>query len=209
LLDGRHQNPRLPHDIAQHGKTARAIDAFLAVDNLNWGGHKVIEWLLRSGVDLVKSGAGRDAMEVEGGMTGAEDDVMEVEQDDDSDDDSDDGIFVKQDYTSLAYSNLEEGVLPGKSANPFANPAAAPVANPAAAPVANPAAAPAPAPQVSAEEVVEGMRRLNIEVDQADLAEAFGKLRIKPRLCNPFHQSDDEGDEDDEPESDDKFRSFH
>jgi hypothetical protein len=137
-------------------------------------------------------------MEVEGGMTGAEDDVMEVEQGDDSDDDSDDGIFVKQDYTSLAYSNLEEGVLPGKSANPFANPAAAPVANPAAAPAA--------APQVSAEEVVEGMRRLNIEVDQADLAEAFGKLRIKPRLCNPFHQSDDE---DDEPECDDKFRSFH
>jgi hypothetical protein len=190
LLDGRHQNPRLPHDIAQHGKTARAIDAFLAVDNLNWGGHKVIEWLLRSGVDLVKSGAGRDAMEVEGGMTGAEDDVMEVEQGDDSDDDSDDGIFVKQDYTSLAYSNLEEGVLPDESANPLAEPAAAPAA----------------APQVSVEEVVEGMRRLNIEVDQADLAEAFGKLRIKPRLCNPFHQSDDE---DDEPECDDKFRSFH
>jgi hypothetical protein len=51
------------------------------------------------------------------------------------------------------------------------------------------------------------MRRLNIEVDQTDLAEAFSRLRIKPRLCNPFHQSDDEDDEDDGP-GNDKFRSF-
>jgi hypothetical protein len=126
-LDGRHQDPRAPYNIAQHGKTARAIDAFLAVDNLNWAGYKVIEWLLRSGVDLVRSSAGRGTMEIEpteGGAMGAEDDVMEVEEDDDSDDDSDDGIFVKQDYTSLAYSNLEEGVLPDESANPLADPAA-------------------------------------------------------------------------------------
>lgn len=47
-----HKNPRLPLDVAQHGKTAKAIDGFLAVDDLNWGGLAMIEWLLHGGLNL-------------------------------------------------------------------------------------------------------------------------------------------------------------
>jgi hypothetical protein len=68
---------------------------------------------------------------------------------------------------------------------------------------------------------VEGMRCLNIEVDQAELLDVFAELRInEPKQVSaqdgqPFHRSEDEDEDDDEDEDgdadegEDPFRSFH
>jgi len=48
-----HQNPCPPHNIDKHGRLARAIDDFLVVDTLNWGGSFCISWLLQRGLDLL------------------------------------------------------------------------------------------------------------------------------------------------------------
>lgn len=107
---------------------------------------------------------------------------------DGDEDDSNDNLFVKQDPDAPTYEGLE-GEVAGQSID-----------------VASDAGF-----QGSLEDVVEGMQRLNIEVDQTDLLDIFAKLRIKEakpprRTSNQFYESDDEDDEDDE--DDDKFRAF-
>ena len=42
-----HEKPSHPYNPSQHGKMARVIDKFLAVENLDWGSIGVVEWLLR------------------------------------------------------------------------------------------------------------------------------------------------------------------
>lgn len=159
------------------------------------------------GVDLVRGSAIRGPMDTEDDSKGAEDemdvdDAMEVEDNADSDD----GIWVKQDPDT--YEKMEEEA-PMKDETVWEVPRAkAPKREaPTKGESSNPAAAREDGPKVTVEDVVVGMRRLNIESVQGDLAEAC-KLRIKARRrCNPFWQPGDDDDKP-EPETGDKFRPF-
>ncbi|KAK4148544.1 hypothetical protein C8A00DRAFT_38878 [Chaetomidium leptoderma] len=152
----------------------RAIDAFLEVDTLNWSGLDGVSWLVSGGMDIIKPDEEENA-------------AREEQEAENLESDSDDGLFVKQTYSiemdetnKMDVSDTEE--MDGKQALSTDAPAAKEF-------------------QLSLEQVVEGMRRLHIDIDETALTEAFAKLRIgdaarpAPRKNgNPF-LDDSEDDE--------------
>ncbi|KAK4148545.1 hypothetical protein C8A00DRAFT_38879 [Chaetomidium leptoderma] len=144
-----HKKPRQPHDIAAHGKMAHAIDAFSAVDDINWGGAAFVAWLVKGGLKVTK-------------LTRNDDDNNDNKRDGDGDDDGDD------DGDTTMQEDDQDGKAGGHAAF-----------------------------QPSVEDIVEGMRRLNVDVDQTALTEAFAQFGVQdgvepaPLMDNNF---DWEGD---------------
>ncbi|KAG7291994.1 hypothetical protein NEMBOFW57_002024 [Staphylotrichum longicolle] len=173
-----HQAPRPPYNVGEHCKTARAIDAFLAVDNLTWSDFAGLSWFVTDGLDLIKPpGKEEEEMENESQLERVED-----EQGGDSDSDVTVGIFVKQTCpvppedvgeTGTEHDNSGSNADTSKEKSPWRY-------------------------QLSLEQIVEGMQRLNINVDETALTEAFTRLRIPDPLPpaprkngNPFLDDSD------------------
>jgi hypothetical protein len=128
-----HKTPRFPFNTARHSKTARAIDRFLAVDNLDWGSLPFVEWLLRGGREIIKHAGNHDMMD-ESGDWG-----------------DDTHLFVER-TCPVPMEGIIRGEVDGNISF-----------------------------HLSFEAVMEGMRRLNIDVQQDVLTEAFEKFCIEDR----------------------------
>ncbi len=136
------KNPRPPLNIAEHGKTARAIDSFLAVENLNWSGVDGLGWLVTGGIDIIKPDSRHNDNDNDNEMKKEEE--MDAENDEDS-------LFVEQ--TAALALDAEESTHAGPSLPRRFD--------------------------LSLEDIVQGMRRLCIDVDQTALTAAFAKLQIR------------------------------
>ncbi len=151
-----HNNPRPPFDTEQHCKTARAIDAYLAVEKLNWSSIEALGWFITRGVDIIKPEGKNLGKTAEARNTaGAKD------------------SSAKSNADTLNLTTLE----------------------------------------LSLEEIIQGIRNLNIDVDETALTAAFAKLRIQEEarrngnpLLDGWGERNDETDE--EAEDDDEGAGF-
>jgi hypothetical protein len=179
-----HKTPRAPYNVDEHCKTARAVDAFLAVDNLAWSDLDGLRWFVSDGVDLIKPPAQQqEEEEEETEEGGGQAERSESGQGGESDSDSGTvGIFVKR---TCPVPPEDEGETGGERDNFGSNGGAGKGSGWQL--------------QLSLEQIVEGMRRLNIDVDETALTEAFARLRIQdparaaPRKNgNPFLDDSDD-----------------
>jgi hypothetical protein len=184
-----HRNPREPFDIGKHCQLARAIDAFDRVDPFAWhSAVPLLGWAVCGGLQFHDGSRSHDQAKVdeedEEDSQGAAGEGISC-GDGGSDED---GLFVKRScFVSMDEDMEDMGVraaLKKDTDNVAGDEARRHF-------------------QLSYEQVVEGMRLLNIDVDETALTEAFAKLRIyeesQPasgrRRGNPFlDDSDDEED---------------
>ncbi|KAK4034551.1 hypothetical protein C8A01DRAFT_18672, partial [Parachaetomium inaequale] len=96
-----HKNPRPPSDIEKHCKIARAIDAFLEIESLNWNNFAGLKWLVDGGREIMKPDEENDRAEADG---------EQASDDEDGDDasDSDDSLFVKRAHTVAMDEDMGE-----------------------------------------------------------------------------------------------------
>jgi hypothetical protein len=181
-----HKNPREPFDLGKHCQLARAIDTFIRADPFAWhSAVPLLGWAVCGGLQFHDSSRRDDPME-------GKDDPMEEDGEggiggDDSGSDEE-ALFVKQ----TCFVPMGEGMEDEEEQASLNNSTDSAVSEEARRRF-----------QLSYEQVVEGMRLLNIDVDETALTEAFAKLRIyeesQPasgrRRGNPFlDDSDDEED---------------
>ena len=103
-----YERPLPPFAIEKHRKVARAIDAFNAVDAINWGELGVVQWLIRGGLKCSAQRAGNTSMDVDG-------DGKNKGGESDSDDD---GLFVKQTVPGPDLDNVDGMDIDGEVAGP-------------------------------------------------------------------------------------------
>jgi hypothetical protein len=165
---------------------ARAIDAFNAVDAMNWGELSVLQWLIRGGLKCSARGFGNIGMDVDGDgkNKGGE-----------SESDNDGGLFVKQTVPGPDLDNVNGMDIDSEVAGPSTQ---GPASTGTSTGSSGNALSLNPALQAITAQVLATMRRLHMGVDYDVLAQAFENLGVKDRRPrkngNPFIDDSDSDD---------------